>query len=275
MAQKSTTRPADDPAMPLHAAESALGSVKADLEHTHRLATLGLMAAGVAHEINNILTPVLAYAQLASSNPADSALQAKALDKAIRGVETATRITQAMLGFAGAAPRGGESQSASISQVLRSTLDCMGRDPAKDRIRMAVKIHPDASVRIPPLALQQVLLNVILNACSAMRKRGGDLSLTAIERSDGTTQITIADTGPGIPEDIAGRLFQPFCSARHSCGRHESAESTSGGTGLGLTICRRLIEDAGGSISVHSVTGTGTTVSITLPTAQCERAIAG
>ena len=269
MAAKPIMKSVDEAAAQLHAAQSALGAVQSDLEHTQRLATLGLMAAGVAHEINNILTPALAYAQLAMSNPSDQALQAKAVEKSFRSIQTATRIAQAMLGFSGAA---GDDRVASILQVLQSALDCMGRDPSKDRIRLSVKVNPEALVGIPPLALQQVLLNVLLNACTAMRKRGGDLEVSSIERADGTTMITISDTGPGIPDEIAGKIFQPFYSTQRSRGDQVDGDSSPGGSGLGLAICRRLVEESNGSIMVSSEADKGTTLTILLPTARAERA---
>ena len=268
MAAKPINKSVDEAAMQLHEAQSALGAVQSDLEHTQRLATLGLMAAGVAHEINNILTPAMAYAQLAMSNPADQALQTKAIDKAFRAIHTATKIAQAMLGFSGAA---GDDRVANISQVMQSALDCLGRDPAKDRIRLTVKVDPNALVGIPPLALQQVLLNVLLNACTAMRKRGGDLTICSIERADGTTMITVADTGPGIPDDVVGNIFQPFFSTRRVNGTADSRTS-SGGSGLGLAICRKLVEESNGTIAAKSEPGKGTTLTIVLPTARPERA---
>ncbi len=81
-------------------AEEELAALRRELDHSHQLATLGTLTAGIAHEINNILTPVLAYAQLARSNPHDAGLRAKALDRAVAGVESASRITEAVLGFA-------------------------------------------------------------------------------------------------------------------------------------------------------------------------------
>jgi signal transduction histidine kinase len=236
------------------------------------------MAAGVAHEMNNILTPVLAYAQLAQASPADKALQEKAIEKAIRGVENATRIAQAMLGFAGAEQ---DSKSASVIDAVDAALECMGRDPSKDRIRLSVQVRPGLVVTIGPLALQQVLLNVLLNACTAMRKRGGELKIAAIDRTDGTTVISVSDTGPGIPKDVIGRLFQPFATAslRGGSGVRSVARPRTrpepGGSGLGLSICRRLIEDHGGTISIHTEPDEGTTVTIVLPTGKASLAKAG
>src|SRR5262245_62415392 len=105
----------DDLVERLQDAEDELESVRRELEHMQRLATLGTLAAGVAHEINNVLTPVLAYAQLASSNIDDRKLQTKAIQKALHGAQTATQITRAMLGFA---TDPNEAESANVLAVL-------------------------------------------------------------------------------------------------------------------------------------------------------------
>jgi signal transduction histidine kinase len=261
----------------LRDSQTRLEELHAQLEHCHRLATLGTLAAGIAHEINNILTPVLAYAQLASQNPRDEALGRKALEKAIQGVETATQITQAMLGFAS---NPSQCESANVLSVVQSALECIGRHPSKDRIQVNIKVEPDLFVRIRPLALQQVLVNLILNACNAMRGRGGELAITATIQKTGMVQLRVIDNGPGIPADIAGRLFEPFVSTHkqsnplpvnRSSGTRSGADHRGGfvapksGTGLGLAISRQLIEAAEGSIIASSKPGEGAAFVITLP----------
>ena len=236
--------------------------LKNELEHAQRLATLGVLAAGVAHEINNILTPVLAYAQLASSNPDDKQLHTKALERAASGVQSATQITQAMLGFAAS---GDQTDVANVHEALKSALDCIARDPAKDRIKLKIEVPQSLVVNIRPLALQQVFMNLILNAVSAMRGRGGTITVRSSPDRDGMTRLEVSDTGPGIPSDIAGRLFEPFPHSRGRGGFTRSKEK--GGTGLGLSICRRIIEEASGSITASSSPGSGTTFSFYLPNA--------
>lgn len=244
--------------------------LKAELEHSQRLATLGILAAGIAHEINNILTPVLAYAQLATTNPNDEQLRAKALERAIFGVQSATQITQAMLGFASAQD---QPCVANIHDTLRAALDCLARDPAKDRIKMQIDVPPTIEVRIRPLALQQVLMNLILNALAVLRGRGGTITIRAHASRNGSTCLEVRDTGPGIPSNIAGRLFEPFPHGRASAAKSKSKEQ--GGTGLGLAICRRIIEEASGTITASSAPGHGTTFTITLPTVLRQHAKAG
>jgi signal transduction histidine kinase len=247
----------------LSQSQRELGALRSELERAHRLATLGVLAAGVAHEINNLLTPVLGYAQLTGSHPDDAELRAKAAERIAGGVEAAVRIARAMLDFS---VDSDEPQSANIAHVVQSSLDCMARDPAKDGVSLTCRIPPTASVRIRPVALQQVLLNLFINAIRAMREsesRGGGLNVSADEQLDGTTVITVADTGPGIPEHIADHLFEPFVTSTVS---NTYAHCARGGSGLGLAVCKRLVEAAGGLISASSTPGKGTTFLISLPT---------
>ncbi len=249
-------------------AQHALNAFACELDHSDRLATLGTLAAGVAHEINNILTPVLAYAQMAASHPDDQDLQAKAIEKTITGVEVATRIASSILGFAGH----NDAPDADVADVVTQAINCIARDPNKDQTDLRLEIQPGTRVRMNPLSLQQVLINLVLNAQEAMRQHGrpGRLIIAAITRADGTIGIRVSDNGPGLPKDIAGRIFEPFVT-----GRKRQADSTRPGHGLGLSICRRLIEQAGGSITASSTTGQGTTFLIVLPSPKSSHAKTG
>lgn len=242
------------------------------LIHAQRLATLGTLAATIAHEYNNLLTPVLSYAQMALSDPADTPLMRKAVEKAFHGSTQAARISSALLNFtrdtrgtpdapdtpaatpADASPAA-DPPRARLPQVVDQTLACLARDPAKDGITLRLNLA-DAAAAIDPTHLQQVLLNLILNARRAMMPRGGRLAITATTQNDRLI-LNISDTGPGIPPHLRDRLFEPFTTGGHqgtgdrdqgSEARRQGAEA--GGTGLGLALCRTLIEQAGGTITL-------------------------
>ena len=244
----------------LQQAETELESLRRELDHSHQLATLGTLTAGIAHEINNILTPVLAYSQLAMANPGDEALRTKALDRAVAGVESASRIIEAVLGFA---RNDDQSEHAVVGEIIESSLACLSRDPVRDGIRLIIEVPADMAVRIRPLALQQVFLNLILNAISVLHGNQGELRLTAVELTDGTTRIRISDTGPGVPEEVRCRLFEPFVTTRKD---GVPSGSGHGGSGLGLSVCKRLIENSGGSIILEDTPEGGASFAITLPT---------
>lgn len=254
-----------EPLESVAAVEAALGRITETIDQTERLATLGTLAAGICHEVGNILTPVLAYAQLALANPEDHELHTKALHKVVIGVETATRIAESILGFAGS----NDSAECDVSQVVHSAMDCIARDPNKDRINVKIDVQPGTIVRMNPLNLQQVLINLLLNARAAMLtdRPAGDhrLTVAAITRADGTIGIRVTDTGPGIAPEIAGRIFEPFVTTKRN-GKGAT------GSGLGLSICRKLVELAGGTITATSAPNRGTTFLIVLPSPKSNRA---
>jgi len=243
-------------------AERDLDLLQQQLQHSHRLATVGTLAAGVAHEINNIMTPVLAYAQLAKADPHDAALQVKALDRAIAGAESAARIAQAVLGFT---RTDDDLEHANVYEAIDAALACLARDPSKDGTQLDISVDPAANVRIPPLALQHVLLNLILNAVTAMRPKRGSLRISVAQHADGSTWITLADTGPGIPRHLLATLFEPFVTSPAQP-HHSTAADPATRSGLGLAVCRRLVENVGGSIEARSNPGEGAAFTIALPT---------
>lgn len=238
--------------------EGQMQQVREALTHSHRLATLGTIASTVAHEFNNILTPMVAYCQLALAKPEDSALMRKAVEKSFQEAERASQICSALLGFS----REHDTQHAApLPQTIDSALACLARDPMKDGIDLAINV-PAVQVAMSPLNLQQVLVNLFLNAKQAMG-RGGRLAVTGrVEES--SVHIDVSDTGPGIPEQILDSLFEPFVTHAASPGQDDQRQ----GTGLGLCICRDLVRQAGGSIQVESRPGEGAAFHITVPKAE-------
>ncbi len=165
-----------------------------------------------------------------------------------------------MLGFAREAD---EQHVARLPQVIDDAIACLARDPRKDGIDLTIDV-PDILLAISPLNLQQILLNLVLNARQAMRRHGGSLRITA--KAEGSlVHIDVVDTGPGIPPEIIDRLFEPFVTQRGGPNRDPNEPK---GTGLGLCICRDLVRNAGGSISVDSPPGQGATFHIRLPRAE-------
>ncbi len=154
-----------------------LQRVERHLEHTQRLASLGTLAGLIAHEFNNILTPVLTYSQLALQSPGDPVLTRKALEKAVEGAQRAAEIASAILGFSRDdtdVPRGTSALAsrADVAAAVKAALSCLAREPHKDGITLDIEIdHPPTGplvVAMRPIALQQILLNLILNARTAM-----------------------------------------------------------------------------------------------------------
>ncbi len=240
--------------------ETQFQQVREGLTHSHRLATLGTIASIIAHEYNNILTPIVSYGQLALSNPDDHEMLKKAVEKALSGAERAAHISSSLLGFA---QETDQSPAADIRATIDDTLGCLARDPRKDGIELTIDV-PDIKAAMPPLNLQQVLLNLMLNAIQAMQGQPGSLKISG-EVKGSMVHLDVADTGPGIPEAIKDRVFEPFVTLRKPppC----EALSQPKGTGLGLCICRDLIRNTGGEITVESQPGQGTVFHLTIPKA--------
>lgn len=260
--------------------EQRFENLRQHLTRSHRLTTLGTLASIIAHEYNNILTPMLSYAQMAMADPDNPELMRKAVEKSLAGAERAAKVSSSLLGFS-------REHDARTVAPLRETLDeavaTLARPPQRDGITLSIDV-PDIDLAIDPLSLQQVLVNILLNACKAMRRTGGTITIRAEVRSAAsdrpladphapdTIYLTIADNGPGIPHDIRDRVFEPFVTQGVA---PDNASEDEKGTGLGLCICRDLITAADGSIRVESIPKPqpdhGATFHIELPIAQEQR----
>jgi len=238
--------------------EGQFKQVSEGLTHLQRLATLGTLSSMVAHEFNNVLTPVISYLQMALANPDDRQLSQKALEKALFGTQRAAYICASLLDFS----RDEDVETrADLKECVDAVLACLARDPQKDGIELRVDLA-QAEAAISPISLQQVLLNLILNAKKAMGKAGG--VLTILGRAEGDTiHLQLADTGGGVAPEVADRLFEPFVT--HQAGTERADEK---GSGLGLYICKDIILRAGGEIHFESLPGRGTTFHITIPAAK-------
>lgn len=243
------------------AMESQFRQIREGLTHSHRLATLGTIATVIAHEYNNILTPIISYAQLALSEQSDPALMRKAVEKALDGAERAAKISSSLLGFSANQDC---RQIAHLPAVVDESLACLGRHPSKDGIELLLDL-PDVAVAMSPLNLQQVLVNLILNARKVMRRRGGKLTIRAQVQSDNVL-VEVSDTGPGISEEILDQIFEPFVTRQTG----DAEQSEEKGTGLGLCICRDLVQQAGGSIRAQNREVGGAMFCFSLPRAMVQ-----
>jgi len=236
--------------------EQDLARLQDQLIRSERLATLGTMVAAIAHEFNNILTPVMSYTEMALGSPADDPLREKALHKAHDGAARAAKISQALLGFTSGDEH--DDATANVSQVVRNAIDCLPREPQRDGVETDIEIPADLNASIRPVALQQVLVNLLMNAVEAMKPQGGVLRLKADRSTWNEIRLSVSDSGPGIDEAVARQLFAPFTSAKFKRG-------SQSGAGLGLSICKHLIEAAGGTIHAGASVDGGAEFQITLP----------
>ena len=230
-------------------------SLREQLRRAQRLATVGTMTAMVAHEFNNILTPIINYARLARKNPS---LVDKALDRAADGGTRASDICQALLGVT----RNGSAQrELNLVQLINETLAAMARDPSKDGIELRLDVPGDLQATARGVELQQVLLNLLVNARTALLGVSGPkrIELSAGRKGSGVV-LRVSDNGAGIPPENLQRIFEPFFSTKQA-----SHDGGSEGYGLGLAFCREMMTTMGGEISVESAPGQGTTFTLHMP----------
>lgn len=231
--------------------ETRYQALEEQLSRIQPLANLGIAWAMTAHELNNLLTPVQNYSQLALQHTDDTALTRKALEKTQRLTEHAGRILDKVMSLAN--PGQFEKQEYSLSILFDNVFDCIGRDFSKDKIKVLRQVDHDLMIWADMNSIQQVLLNLILNAHHSMKERGGVLTVSACEQ-DEYTRIEVSDTGCGIEADKLNTIFTAFYT-----------NGKKNGNGLGLAFCRKVIESHDGCISVDSQVDQGSCFRILLP----------
>jgi two-component system NtrC family sensor kinase len=225
-----------------------------------RLASVGILAAGVAHEINNPLAIIsestgwmrqlFAKDELKDMPRRDDFI--KALDKVEKSVERASRITHQLLGFAGKSEPA--VSQVSLAELAEEAIRLVIHEIHNRDIKIVRQIKPGLGrIQSDPYQLRQVLMNLLTNAIHAV-KSGGSIAI-AIEDLGNGQVITVSDTGQGIPRENLDKIFEPFFSTK----------APGEGTGLGLFVSRGIVEKLGGTIEVESEIGRGARFSIRLP----------
>jgi len=224
-------------------------ALRRSLDVHERLAMIGKLAAGVAHELNNPLDGVLRFVNLASSSLPKEAPELPYLHEARRGLRRMADIVRDLLQF---------SRNASV-EIADEDGERLAREAIQQVLSRETDKRVETSFDFPsdgvalPRAMFQVIANLAKNAVDSMPVQGS-LLMSATVR-DGRVRIAVADTGSGIPEGIQHRIFEPFFTTKE----------VGDGSGLGLPICQRIVERLGGSLAIESETGAGTRVTIDLP----------
>jgi len=227
--------------------------------HAERLATLGQLAAGIVHEINNPLTSISVYGEYLLGKLERGGAEKADLDRVERILQSSDRImsfTRNLLTYA--RPSNEEPQPLDINSVLEDALGFC--DHLIREVRVAVVrdfTEPLPACKGVPGQLHQVFVNLITNACNAAREQGGELRIGTRQVGRDRVQVSIIDDGVGISVDDLERVFEPFFSTRRR----------GKGTGLGLSIVKSIVERHHGGIEIQSELGRGTKVLVTLPAA--------
>jgi signal transduction histidine kinase len=229
------------------------------LEHqllqAQRLATLGTLSMGMAHEFNNLLMTIMNQADMALAGDGPEKMRT-ALEKTMSCSEQASTMIRSMLGFARSTDH--EVRRVAAADLMRDALALLGRDPKKDGIQVDLELDESLAIEAAPLEMTQVLLNLLINARHAMASGGGFLTLR-VYRDNDYVALEVSDTGCGIDETTMDRLFEPFFTTRSG--------GSAGGTGLGLWLSRKIARQYHGDVSVVSEAGQGATFTVYLPAA--------
>jgi signal transduction histidine kinase len=227
----------------------------ARLLQSEKVATMGSLLAGVAHELNNPLAVVMGQSTLLRESATDPGSIRRA-DKIVAGAERCVRIVRNFLALARQQPPSrGQVQ---LNRVVHEAVELLAYELRTDGVEVSLQLA-DA---LPALwadghQLHQVLVNLLANAHHAMRASRAPRRVTITTRHDAGASVTldVADSGPGIPAELHARIFEPFFTTK----------PVGQGTGLGLSLCRGIIEEHGGALTVASAPGQGARFTITLP----------
>lgn len=224
--------------------------LRAEMARSQRLAAIGSLAAGMAHEIRNPLSSIKGFATYFRERYGDHPEDVKTADIMIGEVDRLNKVVSQLLEFA--RPVEIHRKPVSLMRTIQSTLRVIEAQTS-GRIEIHIDIPRNLpEVRIDPDRFHQVLLNLFLNALAAMPDKGV-LAIKGALSDDGMLNIEVSDTGKGIPGQDIERIFDPYFTSKSS------------GTGLGLTVVQKIVEAHGGIIRVTSHPGRGTTMTIILP----------
>jgi len=219
-----------------------------------RLASVGMMAAGIAHEINNPLTGVVGFAQLLMQRDLPENVRSE-VEIINEGAQRVAGIVKGLLTFA--RQHKPERRQVDINEIITTNLNLRAHEMETGRIRVVRQLAPDLPSTIADSSqLQQLFLNIIINAETEMKlAHGQGKLLIKTECQNGVIKVSVQDDGPGIPQENLSRIFDPFFTTRE----------VGQGTGLGLSICHTIVTEHGGRIYAESQPGKGTTFTVELP----------
>lgn len=233
--------------------------LKQQLGQAQRLTALGELVSTTTHEFNNVLMTILNYAKMGVRHK-DAATRDKCFEKILGSANRAATITNTVLGMA--RNRSASQEPTDLCKLVDDTLLLLEREMNKYRVVVEKSYKPVPSALVNGNQIQQVLLNLLINARQAMPS-GGRLWIKLLhDAQNDTVDLVVRDSGCGIPADKLPRIFESFYSTKSG-----PDASGKGGTGLGLSMCRDILESHHGRIRVDSTVGKGTAITLKLPSA--------
>lgn len=225
---------------------------QSQLLHTEKMAAVGTLAAGVAHEVNNPLAGILTCIEQIRSNPEDRELRQRYLDLMEDGIRRIAHIVENLLDFS--RPRDIRPEPTPVNHNLLHVVELLDYQLRKAKVEVKLDLDPvDPVVLADHFQMEQLFLNLMLNAVQAMP--GGGVMTLKTQVQGAVVIVEVSDTGTGIPEEIRDRIFEPFFTTRE----------VGKGTGLGLAVSYSIVTGHRGSIEVDSSQGVGSTFRVRLP----------
>ncbi|RMH45117.1 MAG: PAS domain-containing protein [Deltaproteobacteria bacterium] len=229
-----------------------LRAMEAQVRQAERLATIGTVAASVAHELRNPLASISGSIELLRSDRGSSEDRTKLMEIVTREVDRLDRLIRDLLDYTNPRPR--HNVAFALDELVEETLRVFARDPDLGSVPVRLTRTTDEPIAIEADAekLRQVLWNLLRNAAEAAGATGGRVDLRVGREGDHAV-VCVADDGPGMPPEVVAHMFDPFFTTR------------AGGTGLGLAIVRHIVDEHGGAIDVDSAPGRGTRITVRVP----------
>ncbi len=231
--------------------------LKDQLYHADKLASIGLLVSGVAHEINNPLTGTIAYTELLSMKVTDEAVKAE-LKKILDSAERCKKIVDNLLTFS--RQRTPSKSLETINDIIDRAIDLRSYWLKSNNIQIVREYDPVSTVFVDAQQIQQVVLNLLLNAEQAIvdggQTKGRIRFVTRFDKASRRVVIKVSDNGPGIPQKVAAKIFDPFFTTK----------PVGIGTGLGLSIAHGIVTEHGGAIRLDAAEDGGASFTIELPT---------
>ena len=242
----------------LEKANRDLRQAQNEIIRSEKLASVGRLAAGIAHEIGNPIGIILGYLDLLNSGDIAEADKKDFLNRIESEILRVKRIIRQLLDFS--RPSSEEPEKTRVHDLVNTTLAMLEPQPMMEGLRTTLDLKAQKdTVLADPNQLQQVFLNIIMNAADALAEGRGEGESKQLmirsERNEGSIELRFSDNGPGIAEQDLLRIFDPFYTTKEP----------GKGTGLGLSVCYRIVEGLGGTIRAESKTGEGATIIVSLP----------
>ena len=262
--QKSVDGPDHDVPSDRSAQDRWIAQLEERLIDSERLACVGELTSTMTHEFNNLLMTILNYAKLGMRHK-DEATREKALSRILDAANRGAKITSLVLGLA--RPATGNLDPIDLVATVNDALVLLEKELQKYRIDVQKELSSVPVILGSASQLQRLLLNLITNARQAIKENGTIRIIVKHEPKTDSVVLTVRDNGAGIPKEVLPKIFDRFFTTKSG-----PDASGKGGTGLGLTACKQIIDEHRGRIRVESTVGKGTAFSIRFPVANTARA---